>query len=588
MKVKLKGEYTPNLDPLEYILSNRGIKEEDYEKYISPTEELQPDWKKLEDIEEGVKSLKSKIDDDNAKIGILIDADQDGLASGSIMYKFLTKQLQFDKERIIVIPPLNKSHGINIERVLEHGMTSGDILIAPDSASSDFEQHEELYNKGINTLVIDHHLAPKNKDSKAIIINNQLSDEFENKALTGSAMTYLFCVAYCELLGIDLTVNLKDLAAIGLVADRANFAHDLGAYYMMRDGLRKENIDSLMLKMIINKSSNLEQGVDLNAKDIGFNVAPTINAVFRMGTQDELTQVIHGMCEFDYTIHNKRKKMDLHISEEAYLRAMAVKRRQKKQENEVLDKIKERIKEKGSDKHKILIVNSTGIVENNGLNGLIAMKLAREYGRPVLMVKRIGEYFKGSGRNINNSPIPDLNKMLTDTGLFTCKGHANAFGVEFHVSDALEVLKAIESELIDVNLSDIEYEADFQWTNNLDSNIIHTLANNKDMWCNGIDEPLIHLKNILVRKENIKLIGKTGNTLKINVNGIDCVKFFLKEEQKNEIVTAPDIMYFDLICTASVNSFRGMNTPQLMIEEYSISDAKDHVENYLCEDELPF
>lgn len=33
-------------------------------------------------------------------------------------------------------------------------------------------------------------------------------------------MTYLFCVAYCELLGIDLTVNLKDLAAIGLVADR--------------------------------------------------------------------------------------------------------------------------------------------------------------------------------------------------------------------------------------------------------------------------------------------------------------------------------------------------------------------------------
>ena len=33
MKVKLKGEYTPNLDPLEYILSNRGIKEEDYEIY---------------------------------------------------------------------------------------------------------------------------------------------------------------------------------------------------------------------------------------------------------------------------------------------------------------------------------------------------------------------------------------------------------------------------------------------------------------------------------------------------------------------------------------------------------------------------
>jgi len=47
-------------------------------------------------------------------------------------------------------------------------------------------------------------------------------------------------------------------------------------------------------------------------------------------------------------------------------------------------------------------------------------------------------------------------------------------------------------------------------------------------------------------------------------------------------------MYLELICTTNVNTFRGINTPQLMIEEYSISDAKDHVENHLCVDELPF
>ncbi|MEB7385055.1 hypothetical protein [Staphylococcus xylosus] len=82
-----------------------------------------------------------------------------------------------------------------------------------------------------------------------------------------------------------------------------------------------------MLKIIIDKKNNLEQGSDLNAKDIGFNVAPIINSMFRMGAEEELTQVIHGMCEFDYTVHNKRKKMDLHITEEPYIRAMAVKRR---------------------------------------------------------------------------------------------------------------------------------------------------------------------------------------------------------------------------------------------------------------------
>lgn len=47
-------------------------------------------------------------------------------------------------------------------------------------------------------------------------------------------------------------------------------------------------------------------------------------------------------------------------------------------------------------------------------------------------------------------------------------------------------------------------------------------------------------------------------------------------------------MYLDLICTASVNTYRGMNSPQLMIEDYNIKDAKDHVQNNLSLDNLPF
>lgn len=70
---------------------------------------------------------------------------------------------------------------------------------------------------------------------------------------------------------------------------------------------------------------------------------------------------------------------------------------------------------------------------------------------------------------------------------------------------------------------------------------------------------LSYFKNIVVLKENMKLIGKTGNTLKLQIQGVDCVKFFLKEDDKDEIATAPDLMYLDIICTASVNSFRGMN-----------------------------
>ncbi|MGW7988095.1 hypothetical protein [Staphylococcus shinii] len=174
-----------------------------------------------------------------------------------------------------------------------------------------------------------------------------------------------------------------------------------------------------------------------------------------------------------------------------------------------MERIKEKIKDKSSDKHKILIVNTSEIIEHNGLNGLVAMKLAREYNRPVLMVKLIGDKLKSSAGNINNSPVEDLNKLLTNTGKFICRGHANAFGVEFNVADAKDIFNILEAELINVNFEDVEYEVDFQWTNVLNPTVIHNLGLSKDIWCNGIDELLIHLKDIVVRKENLKLIGST-------------------------------------------------------------------------------
>ena len=35
------------------------------------------------------------------------------------------------------------------------------LVIAPDSSSNDYEQHEELHNRGIDVLVLDHHEAEK-------------------------------------------------------------------------------------------------------------------------------------------------------------------------------------------------------------------------------------------------------------------------------------------------------------------------------------------------------------------------------------------------------------------------------------------
>ncbi|EGQ3388992.1 single-stranded DNA-binding protein [Staphylococcus pseudintermedius] len=584
MKVKLKSDVSVD-NSVEQVLMNRGIKSNLIKSYLSPQSHLMPDYSKLKNIETAIELLNKHVKN-KSKIALTVDVDMDGLTSTGIVYKYLVNYIGYDKELIKLIMPKGKIHGILVDRVLNE-IESGDLLIVTDAGSSDFKEHKQLHEQGISCIVVDHHLASE-EETPAIIVNNQLSPEFENKGLTGSAMAYLFCTAYSDKYELKEPKELLDLAAIGLVADRADFSVDLGAYYMMRSGLKKQNIHSKLLKKVIEKNGNMEEDTDLNATDIGFNVAPIFNSVFRMGKPEEVEQVIHGMCEFDYELYNSRKKIKQSIIEEAYLRAMAVKRRQKKQEDEVMEKIKERIDEKGSDRFKILIVNANGIIEDNGLTGLVAMKLVREYNKPVLLVKQKGELFKGSARNLSNSPIKDLNKFLTDTGKFVCRGHANAFGVEFKLDDALEIQSLIESELISVDFDDVEYEVDFIWSNFVDMNAILDLAEQKDMWCNGIDEPLIYLKNIYMKKSDFNFIGKTGNTLKLQVQGVDCIKFRISEDEKSEIALAEDTVYIDMVCTASVNSYKGRNTPQLLIQDFTIKSAQEKVDSALCLDDLPF
>ena len=569
MEVKLKSEYNSSTNPLHFVLRNRGISEEDFDKIVNPTKELMPDWTKLDNIYEGVKLLKKHVGK-GSNIYVNIDSDFDGLASSSIIYQYIVQGLNHDKVNL-VIHEKKKAHGL-IMLELEH-INKGDLLITPDAASSDFEQHKELHNRGIDVLVIDHHLAPR-QDTPAVIINNQLSDNFPNKQLTGSAMTYLFCRAYSEVYNIELPTSLLDMSAVGMVADRANFANDLGAYHLMRKGLEKYSLQNPMLKMFATKDKSLADR-DWTAKDVGFSIAPNINAVFRVGTDEELEQVVHAMCNFDYTVFNKRKKQEVHITEEGVLRAKSVRNRQKKTEEKVLEQIHERIREKGSNDYKVLLVNSTGIIEDAGINGLVAIKLANQYKKPTLVMKVTEDKLRGSGRNFNNSPVESFNDLLSEFGV-QCEGHDNAFGVTMDLDIAMDIQEKLEDRLKDVDLNNSKYEVDFEWYGHVDSDVIVELGNHSNLWCNGIDEPLIHIKEYIVNKSDIRFMGKTGRSIKIEVDGVDAVKFNMSEMEIHELTSIDsDTISLNLVCTATINTFNGMDKPQMIIQDFTVKKAEE-------------
>jgi single-stranded-DNA-specific exonuclease len=54
-----------------------------------------------------------------------------------------------------------------------------DVIIIPDAGSSQYKKHKLLNEKGIQVIVLDHHESKKESDD-AIVINNQLSPNYDN------------------------------------------------------------------------------------------------------------------------------------------------------------------------------------------------------------------------------------------------------------------------------------------------------------------------------------------------------------------------------------------------------------------------
>ena len=114
-----------------------------------------------------------------SNIFIQVDSDTDGYCSAAIMYLYLKK----------LNPALSiewrihegKQHGVIVEVVPE----DTNLVIIPDAGSNQYEEHKQLRDKGMDIVVLDHHIAEKDSED-AMVVNNQLSSNFEDKDLSGA------------------------------------------------------------------------------------------------------------------------------------------------------------------------------------------------------------------------------------------------------------------------------------------------------------------------------------------------------------------------------------------------------------------
>ena len=95
-------------------------------------------------------------------------------------------------------------------------------------------KNKVLKDKGIDVLVIDHHEAEDGYSQNAVVINNQLSENYPNKQLSGVGMVYKFCKALDGILGLDFADSYLDLVALGNISDMVSMKSEETRYFVKK------------------------------------------------------------------------------------------------------------------------------------------------------------------------------------------------------------------------------------------------------------------------------------------------------------------------------------------------------------------
>lgn len=610
MKINLINDIDMSLSPSYQVLSNRGIPVDKIPAFLNTNDDVINDFMSLDNIETASKILLKHLDNDS-EILIQVDSDVDGYTSAAVIYNWIRGN--FPKAKVSYQVHDEKTHGLNITEDILNGKYQ--LIIIPDAGSNEYEKHKQLFQLGINLIILDHHDA-ESASEYAYVVNNQLSKDYPNKSLSGVGVTWQFCRAldyYNPLTQQTFANDYLDLVALGLIADMMD-TRELETKRLIEKGIEamKDSFapGNSFLKMFIEKQSFSLKGT-VTQTGLAWFIAPFINSVVRVGTPEERLLTFEAMLE-----ENARKiipstkrgcKGQTETVIEQTLRTLTnVKNRQKKQTDDLFAQHEGCITNEYLDSNSIIVLDiGQGI--NPNLKGLVANKISAKYQRPAFIVSKYidtwmepieketvvendeGEqdirvelvevqksqnYISGSARNIDTPILKDFKGFIHDSGMAEmAEGHPSAFGVRFKEEKFQEFLDYATASL-DFATSYTEYNVDFIFDGTeLQGSAILDIASLTPYYGQGIKESFIAIMNLKITEEMKTLMSKDKNpTLKLILNDdIEIIKFRCTEEEFARI--APNqytTTMINLVGKCTENDWGGQIKPQILVEEYEI------------------
>ncbi|MGO9126324.1 MAG: single-stranded-DNA-specific exonuclease RecJ [Terriglobales bacterium] len=301
--------------------------------------------------------------------------------------------------------------------VIERAAAAGiHLIISVDAGIRAFAAADTARRLGVDLIVTDHHLpGPDGTPTALAVLNpNQPGCEYPCKALCGAGVAFKLAQALMErrLAHRDQAALLKSfskLVAIATIADCVPLTGENRVF-------AKLGLEALRSAVNPGLKALLEtaqvSGRPLTSGEVGFRVAPRINAAGRM----DIAAAVIELFSTKNPIRAREiaAKLDQLNSE------------RQEEERRILDAIAARFQEDPTLPNSFCIVVD-GEGWHRGVIGITATRVVERYGRPTIVISREGEEAHGSGRSIR--PFHLLNALESCSHLFTrFGGHSHAVG----------------------------------------------------------------------------------------------------------------------------------------------------------------
>lgn len=535
--------------PIAQTLVTRGIIEkEQLDAYLFSSFERDVAHPSLmKDAEKAVQRILQAIEN-KEKILIFGDYDVDGITSSALMLICL---LPLDAQVNFFLPNrVRDGYGLSIKSVERAVQNGYKLIITVDNGITAIDQVKRANELGIDVIITDHH-RPHDAvpDALAVVNPNQSDCPYPFKVLAGVGVSFKLLSLLYEKKELKMPQKAYELLLLGTVADVVPL-HGENRFWV-RHGLQYINsVESLALR-VLKANANVTKA-SLSATDIGFSIAPQLNALgrledprrgvkFLIGSDEQETQDV-GKVLFE--LNQARREIERSIYMDV--------------ETQILEK-------------KIDVTRENVIIAASeswppGVIGLVASRLVSTYGKPTILLHITKNGLaKGSCRS-----IPEFNMFnaLSSAGhlLEQFGGHSLAAGLSLKLENVSALKALLEAQVAEqLTAEDLTLKLSLDAEMNL-SDITKKFMTDMEYlqpFGNENAEPVFYVKNVvLVQKP--QLLKDAHVKCSIFADGVVKPVIFFKRPELFELLMQQGEEPFDLAAQVSENHWNGKVSLELM------------------------